>query len=431
MSLTTETPSWKQRSRLKPYAARLSAWLPKGASLPPETWRQRHRALLVIIWLHVGAIPLFAVTQGRHLGHGLVEIVPVVAFGLLASWPAHSRKLRAAAAALALLMSSAILVHLSGGNIEMHFHFFVVIGLLSMYQDWFPFLLAIGFVAVHHGVFGLFRPQDVYDHPAALEDPLKWALIHAAFVLAASAAYVVSWRMNEHYRAAVAESNRELQDQRRKLLDRTIEATEQERKKLSAELHDGPVQHLTALDIQLETVMSNLQRSGGAGAERVVGQVQERLRSEIAGLRRMMSELRPPVLDERGLQAALADHVGTVERQSGLECIVESTLGERVDPEVETVLYRVAQEALTNVVKHARSDRAWLSLSTENGSVVLEVRDAGVGFDAAGLSEPSSSLHYGMIGMRERVEMAGGTWEVQSKPGSGTRVRAALPRGAS
>src|SRR5437870_11153169 len=93
------------------------------------------------------------------------------------------RTLQATAIAMGLMSSSAILVHLSGGYIELHFHFFVMLTFLALYQDWTPYLLAILYVAVHHGVIGVLWPQEVYNHPAAIGAPWTWAGIHAFFVL--------------------------------------------------------------------------------------------------------------------------------------------------------------------------------------------------------------------------------------------------------
>jgi diguanylate cyclase (GGDEF)-like protein len=89
------------------------------------------------------------------------------------------------------------MVHLSGGTIEAHFHFFVMVGILTLYQDWLPFLLAIGYTVLHHGILGTIAPDEVYNHPAAVAHPFRWALIHGAFVLAASVASIVAWRLNE------------------------------------------------------------------------------------------------------------------------------------------------------------------------------------------------------------------------------------------
>src|SRR5437899_6311800 len=110
---------------------------------------------------------------------------------------AGPRRLRSVIACFGLMTSSALLVHLSGGYIEFHFHFFVMVGLLALYQDWTTFILAIGYVVVHHGVVGVLDPQSVYNHGAAWAHPWLWAGIHGAFILAMSAVTLTTWRVTE------------------------------------------------------------------------------------------------------------------------------------------------------------------------------------------------------------------------------------------
>jgi diguanylate cyclase len=173
------------------------AALPHGQLLTPEVWQRRHRGIVVLLWLHVGAVVAFAVARGRGLAHGAQESALVAVFAVAAAHPGIGRRARSAAAVLGLITASAVLVHLSGGVIEMHFHFFVMIGVITLYQDWLPFGLALGYVVLHHGLLGALRPTEVYDHPAAWQAPWKWALIHGGFVLAASIAYLVNWRLSE------------------------------------------------------------------------------------------------------------------------------------------------------------------------------------------------------------------------------------------
>jgi PAS domain S-box-containing protein len=220
-----------------------------------------------------------------------------------------------------------------------------------------------------------------------------------------------------------------LESERAQLLDRTVQATEQERQRLALELHDGPLQHLAALALKLERVSLAMSRPGSADPEAMVEQIKGRLQGEVEGLRGIMRELRPPALDERGLEAALLDHLNAVQTQSGLECTVESTVGRRLGPVHETILYRVAQEALTNIARHAGARHAWVELRSTNDGVELEVRDDGVGFDHSHVAELAREGHFGLIGMRERVEMAGGTWELARAPEGGTLIRALLPNG--
>ena len=172
--------------------------LPSGQLLTPEVWARRHRGIVWLLWLHVAAIAAFAVARGNGLGHGLEEASLVALFALPAAHPAIGRRARSAAAVLGLITSSAVIVHLSGGVVEAHFHFFVMVGVITLYQDWLPFGLALGYVVVHHTVLGLVTPTDVFNHPAALRAPWKWALIHGGFVLAASVAYLANWRLSEH-----------------------------------------------------------------------------------------------------------------------------------------------------------------------------------------------------------------------------------------
>jgi diguanylate cyclase (GGDEF)-like protein len=172
-------------------------FLPKGHSLPEDVWRVRHRALSYLLRAHVVGIFAFAIFRGFGVVHSLVDTGAVAMFAVLAAADGRHRRVSSAMTALGLVVSSAMIVHLSGGVIEAHFHFFVMVGILTLYQDWQPFLLAIGFVVVHHAVLGTLDPSAVYNHPEAVAHPFKWALIHGAFVLAASIASVVAWRLNE------------------------------------------------------------------------------------------------------------------------------------------------------------------------------------------------------------------------------------------
>jgi PAS domain S-box-containing protein len=170
--------------------------------LPAEEWRIRHRAVIWFILAHAVGLPIFGISQGWPVGLSLAEGALIAVIGLMAGLDQLSRKLRSGIAALGCVLSSAILVQFWGGIIEAHFHFFVVVALISLYQDWLPFLLAISFVAVDHGVTGTLVPDWVYNHPEAVGNPWGWAVIHAVFILAESVALVAVWRANEQARAA-------------------------------------------------------------------------------------------------------------------------------------------------------------------------------------------------------------------------------------
>lgn len=171
--------------------------LPRGRLLTESVWEHRHRAIIRLLWLHVVGLGLFAVFRGYEWSHAVVESAIVAVPALLASYERLGRGLRSCIAAFGLVSASAVLVHLSGGYIEAHFHFFVVLGILALYQDWGPFLVATGYVVGHHAVMGVLDPRSVFNHPAALERPALWALIHGLFILAASAVCLVTWRIVE------------------------------------------------------------------------------------------------------------------------------------------------------------------------------------------------------------------------------------------
>ena len=125
-----------------------------------------------------------------------------------------------------------------------------------------------------------------------------------------------------------------------------------------------------------------------------------------------MASLRPPTLDEVGLEAALRDHVGALARRSGVDCSVRGDLDGRLDGELETVVYRVAQEALLNVAGHAEARRIWLELDGAGDRVDLEIGDDGVGFEPVAGATLVRQGHFGLVAMQERVEMAGGQFQV-------------------
>ncbi|MDP8910275.1 MAG: PAS domain S-box protein, partial [Chloroflexota bacterium] len=188
---------------------RLRDALPQGRTLPDEAWRKRHRALSILLWVHALLLPLFAVAQGDGGLHALAESSVLVLIGTVAYLLRHRRRAAATLVSLGLITSSALAVHLSDGLIEAHFHFFVIIVVLALYEDWLPFLIAAAYVVVHHGLTGALAPEAVYNHPDAIAHPWKWAAIHGAFVAAAGTASVVAWRLNESARATAVGAQRD------------------------------------------------------------------------------------------------------------------------------------------------------------------------------------------------------------------------------
>ncbi len=176
--------------------ARITRLLPSGRRLPDAVWQRRHTAIVRLAAGSAVALVVLAWVWG-HGQPAAVAVLAVVGGPLaLAAAPGLSRVVRAGAATCSLLAASIALVHLWGGVTESHFSFFVMIGVVSLYQDWVPFGIAVVVVAAHHGIVGTLYPHAVFGH-SGHGSAWLWAGIHAAFVLAASLAHLSSWRLNE------------------------------------------------------------------------------------------------------------------------------------------------------------------------------------------------------------------------------------------
>ena len=177
--------------------ARIKNLLPQGNQISDASWQGRHRAIVIFLWAHALALPFVGIVRGHGLAHSLMEGLIVATFGFLATSKAFGKSLRSVFATAGLVAASAILTHFFDGMIEMHFHFFVVVAVVTLYQSWQPFACAIAFVLLHHGVAGFLEPSSVYNHPDAIAHPWKWAAVHALFIAGESVACLAAWRFNE------------------------------------------------------------------------------------------------------------------------------------------------------------------------------------------------------------------------------------------
>jgi diguanylate cyclase (GGDEF)-like protein/PAS domain S-box-containing protein len=162
--------------------------------------------MLRLLWAHVPVLFAWGLLLHHPVWHAAVDVAPIVFCGAVASYPRLTRVSRSSAVAIGLLSCSAIVVHLMNGAIEGHFHFFVMVSVLALYEEWFPYLLAFGFVFVEHGVLGVLAPSSVYNHHAAIAHPWRWAGIHAGFIGALGLVNLAHWRLNEDARAFAADN---------------------------------------------------------------------------------------------------------------------------------------------------------------------------------------------------------------------------------
>ena len=220
-----------------------------------------------------------------------------------------------------------------------------------------------------------------------------------------------------------------VQRDRAQLLRRTVEVAEHERIRVAADLHDGPIQRLSALTLGFELLANQLHRGNHDRALALVEEMRESLAAETASLRRLMTELRPPILDARDLGAALHDCALQVLAGSAVRWSVNAPRAStRLAPEIETVVYRVVREALINVRKHAPESHVSVTLEPAGDLLRLAIVDDGPGFDENTPLGYTNGTHYGLIGMRERVESVGGTWSLATAPAAGSRIEVILPR---
>jgi two-component system, NarL family, sensor kinase len=234
-------------------------------------------------------------------------------------------------------------------------------------------------------------------------------------------------RANERLFARLIEGERRF----RGLAKAVWKVQEDERRRLARELHDGLGQTLTALTLQLERLREKLDGEVPPELAARVDDSVEMARLALNESREMSRLLRPPVLDDLGVGAALSWLARTLEQRTGLK--VELTLegfDERLDPDLETLVFRLVQEALTNVLRHSGVDRAQVTLRRLGETLELRVADAGQGFDSeAALAVGGASAGSGLRGMRDRLELFGGRLEMASAPGEGTLVLAVVPLG--
>ena len=219
------------------------------------------------------------------------------------------------------------------------------------------------------------------------------------------------------------QSVKEQREELRALGARLSEVEEDERRRLSGELHDRVGQNLTALGINLNILRNQLPAEAAGKAGKVLEDSLRLVVRTVEDIRNVMAELRPPLLDEYGLPAALRWYGKQFSERTGLNTVVEG--GEtmsRLQPEIEIALFRITQEALTNVAKHGRASRVTVTLEEVDERTILTIADNGAGFDPKASQPAGAGTKWGLILIRERAEVVGGQVRIDSGPGKGTRI---------
>lgn len=211
---------------------------------------------------------------------------------------------------------------------------------------------------------------------------------------------------------------------RRSATRRLVEAQERERSMVAADIHDGVLQQLGATAIRLELAQSRVERQDFDTASKIIADGANEIRSCARELRALLMELRPQVLDDNGLNAALNELGRHVE---GVVVDVRADVPDDLGNEFSITIFRIVQEALTNIQKHAHATSAHVDVTLASDSIKIDITDDGVGYEGAVTGPSSEGSHLGLLGMRERAQMFGGTFSITGASGGGTEIHATLP----
>jgi PAS domain S-box-containing protein len=216
-------------------------------------------------------------------------------------------------------------------------------------------------------------------------------------------------------------------EDRTRLLRRTNSVVEAERNRIARDLHDGPVQGVSAASLSLEAALLMIKAGDTDRGTEILTKIRKELAEEADGLRSLMSGLRPPLLEERGLIPAIRETLARFGTEQGIRTEFSGTVGAEIPDDLETLAYRVVQEALSNAAKHSQAAHVAVAVELDQLQLRVEITDDGVGFDSARRREFLQMGRVGLAGMQERVELASGTFVVRSTPGRGTTIVSTLP----
>jgi signal transduction histidine kinase len=236
-----------------------------------------------------------------------------------------------------------------------------------------------------------------------------------------------SLRKSEQHYSRLLEQSRHMQEQLRLLSRQLLSAQEEERKMISRELHDQIAQTLTGINIRLASLKTE-GTLNNKGLQKKISSTQRLVEKSVDIVHRFARELRPTVLDDLGLIPALHSFMKSFAKRTGVRTSLTAfATVERLDTAKRTVLFRVAQEALNNVARHAQAGRVEVSIQKLPDWICMKIKDDGKSFNVERTLHINGGKRLGLLGMRERLEMVGGKFVVESSPGKGTTILAQIP----
>jgi len=236
-------------------------------------------------------------------------------------------------------------------------------------------------------------------------------------------------KQSKQHQGRLLEESRLMQDQMQLLSRQILLAQEEERKRISRELHDVIAQTLSSINVQLASLKQEVLLDP-AGTALSITRTQQLVERSVNIVHQFARELRPTVLDDLGLVPALETYMKNFKEETGIQVSLSAFAAvEQVTGDKRIVLYRVAQEALTNVARHAQASRVEVSIEKREGTVAMKITDNGKGFPAERVFQARKNQRLGLLGMRERLEMVGGNFTIQSVPDKGTTITVQVPFG--
>jgi signal transduction histidine kinase len=236
-------------------------------------------------------------------------------------------------------------------------------------------------------------------------------------------------KTSEQLQRRLLVDSRDMRDQLRLLSRQLLTAQEEERKRISRELHDVIAQTLTCINFGLAVLKAD-GTMNPKDREHKIMRTQQLVEQSVDVVHQFARRLRPTLLDDMGLIPALHNFLKGFKEETGIQVSLSAFAAvEHLNSDKRTVLYRVAQEALTNVTRHAQASRVLVSIQKLEGAVCMKIKDNGKGLPAENVGKGKKSKRLGLLGMSERLEMVGGSFSIESLPGKGTTVTAQIPFG--
>lgn len=408
-------------------------WLPRGRALSAQDFAWRHRIVCVLLALHLPAIALITVLHGHGQGPvaALVRVLPVAVLLGVALAPLGRRQ-QALAASLGLVVCSAVLVDLFSGMTELHFHYFVAVAVIALYQDWTVYVLAIAFVALEHGLVGASSKHMVYDHGG---NPWIWASIHAGFICAESAVLVIFWWVHDQSRAE-GESLRVQLSEGQTSVRARLEETDRIRADLIATVSHEFRTPLTGIRGAALTLLKRGERLDESSRQRLLTAVLDQQERLSRLLENMLTAARATTADPTalaevdGVAAEVAMLAGAARPESPpVSVVVEGGTVARID---RHALHQVLANLVDNAQQHGSSgavpilaggrDDAGVWITVSNEGRALDTGEAGRLFEPftqaeSGATRDAEGMGMGLYVVRRLVEVYGGTVDVRSEGG--------------